>query len=48
VATGPVCRAAQYSPAGKRASGGRLREGESEDEAEGDNITVRLADKIVG
>ena len=47
-ATGLVCKAARYSPAGKRAGGGALREGESEDRAEGDDTTVRLADKIAG
>ena len=47
VATGPVCRAARYSPVGKRAGGGGLREGQSEDEAEGDDMIVRLVDEIV-
>ena len=48
MATRPVCRAARYSPAGKHTGGSGLREGESKDEAEGDNITARLADKIAG
>ena len=47
MATGPVYRAARYSPAGKRAGSGGLREGESKDKAKGNNIIVRLADKIV-
>ena len=37
----------RYSPAGGRAGGGALREGESENDAEGDDMTVRLVDETV-
>ena len=55
--TGFVCRAARYSPAGRRAGGGALVVGVSDDEVEeaggssseqlneGDDVTVKLADE---
>ena len=44
-ATRSVYKAARYSPARGRASGSALREGESEDDAKGDDMTARLADE---
>lgn len=40
-ATGPVCGATRYAPAGRRAGGGVLRGGKSEDEAKDSEVGRR-------